>query len=138
MNILTLARKPFPTSAARNVREFGTGGINIDATRVPMSLADEESIVSGGESRMKRDRKPGVSLMLSVNPMPWIAPTIHPGGRFPTNVLLEHTAECRLLGKEGKVDQWACTPACITKAADEYVQADGNARIFRQFGGNRG
>jgi len=46
---ITVARKPFPGTVAANVLEYGTGGINIDACRVPN--ADGKPIFINGVDR---------------------------------------------------------------------------------------
>jgi DNA modification methylase len=44
MEMITVARKPLVGTVAANVLEYGTGGMNIDACRVPMDAADYEQL----------------------------------------------------------------------------------------------
>ena len=39
---ITMARKPFPSTVAANVQEWGTGGINVDGCRVEMKPGDQK------------------------------------------------------------------------------------------------
>lgn len=97
MIIVTIARKPMNSSVARNALAYGTGGLNINASRVAMSKNDAEAIEKGPRE-IKFDRKPGISLMLSINPMPVLPAIAHPDGRWPPNVILEHKDGCHRKG----------------------------------------
>lgn len=94
--VIWLARKPPEAglSVAKNVTKYGTGGLNIDACRVAMSEVDEHSRNKRAVRGAGRTRRPGVALMMSVNPMPVIASPAHPNGRWPTNVLPQHQPAC--------------------------------------------
>ena len=96
-----LARKPLGTNEgtiAANVLAHGTGGLNIDASRVRMSEADAQVIRDmGGFGRASYVRQPGASLQLSVDPMPCKDASPDGGGRWPPHLLLTH-AECRPAG----------------------------------------
>jgi hypothetical protein len=81
-----LARKPLDGTYADNVLKHGTGGLNIDACRV--GTADDRSrpprtpngIYGNGE---------GTNLTASES---------HPAGRWPANLALSHSEECRCVG----------------------------------------
>jgi len=103
VRVITLARKPLVGSVADNVLRHSTGGLNIDATRIGyQSDADKASAtpqgsctamsgrlagkVQGGGDRSEFERPPQK-------------------GRWPANVILEHTSECRQVGTK-KVEGW--------------------------------
>ena len=97
MIIVTMARKPVTDSVARTVLAHGTGGININASRIAMSQGDAEAIEKGNRE-IRHDRKPGISLQLSVNPMAVLPAVAHPNGRWPANLIFEHRPSCRRTG----------------------------------------
>ena len=96
MEPITVARKPLEGTVADNVLKYGTGGINIDASRVAMSEADARNINAkhAGMNVEEYDRPPGTSLNLSVKPMKMIMAHAHDLGRFPANVILSHAEAC--------------------------------------------
>ena len=96
MEPITVARKPFQGTVAANVLEYGTGAINIDASRVAMSETDAKNINAkhAGMNADEYERAPGVSLNLSVNPMKLKPASAHDKGRFPANVILSHAEAC--------------------------------------------
>jgi hypothetical protein len=94
---ILLFRKPFPRTLADNVLEHGTGGLNIDASRVRhASKADFDAHKKGVDSiREKggsRDKSWKNSSDLSG------ANEVQTSGRWPANCLLEHAAGCRKVG----------------------------------------
>ena len=92
---IVLARKPLEKglSIAENVLKNGTGGINIDATRVGLSEGDDSRL--GGNGSWKTDKS---------------AKNVYEGGyegkeiessalgRFPANLILTHHPECECIG----------------------------------------
>lgn len=84
---ICLARKPLKLSIAKNCQKWGTGALNIDATRIPYNGPTDVPVPHGGKARQHKDN-PG-----------WMAdntgygiienPEINPIGRFPSNVLGE-------------------------------------------------
>lgn len=82
---IILARKPLDGTVAANVLEHGTGGLNIDACRVPATDRWEASGVQSAPGSSLQGSADG-SLNVSVS-------STHEAGRFPANVLLdEHAA----------------------------------------------
>ena len=83
MEPITMARKPFKTTVAQNVQEWGTGAINIDGCRIeaePMRVfpANAHSGRSGGIMGKRVERKASFPSEL---------------GRFPANVMHDGSAE---------------------------------------------
>lgn len=102
---IVLARKPFTGTVAGNVLEHGTGALNIDGCRIPMSSEDAAQINSmTGFGREGYEAGPGVSLEGSVN-ADWDKgredAAAHPSGRWPANVLLDEDAAVVLDGDVG-------------------------------------
>ncbi len=82
---IILARKPLIGTLVENILAHGTGGINIDESRV------------GNEVRVNPpagNKAGGSSLNMSVVGMPQDAQPTIAEGRFPPNVLLVHTDGC--------------------------------------------
>jgi len=90
---IVLARKPFPDTVASNVLKHGTGGLNIDATRVgDVPLVNPPA-----------GNKPGgAAYMMSVHGMPQDAEARTVEGRWPPNVLYGHSDGCN----------GECVPGC--------------------------
>jgi site-specific DNA-methyltransferase (adenine-specific) len=88
---IAVARKPLDGTVANNVLEWGTGGMNIDATRVPMSDEDYGKLSSGVE----RIREKGGTMdnswknssdLSGANP-------VNPAGRWPANFIHDGSQE---------------------------------------------
>lgn len=112
---ICMARKPLMGTVAANIDEWGTGAINIDGCRVPMSECDVDNINSKhrGMDENKYKRPKGNSLNLSTNPMPLIKAKAHDLGRFPANVL-----------HDGLAEEWARYFYCAK--ASKKDRGDGN------------
>ena len=75
MKTITLARKPFGSTVAKNILEHGSGGLNIDACRI--GSGDDRTVGgSSGSTALFGSDKPSTE-----------RPT---GGRFPANLILQH------------------------------------------------
>ena len=88
---VTIARKPLDGTVANNVLEWGTGGMNIDATRVPMSDEDYEKLSSGVERIREKGGTMGNSWKNSsdlsgANP-------VNPAGRWAANFIHDGSQE---------------------------------------------
>lgn len=90
-------RKPFKGSLTKNVLAYGTGALNIDATRVRHSSEKDfenhkkqvEAVKAKGGVR--GDSWKNASDLSGAN-------DVHTGGRWPANMVLTHHPECRLVG----------------------------------------
>jgi len=91
---IVLARKPFPGTVAVNVLDWGTGGLNVNASRVgDVPLVNQPA-----------GNKPGgAAYMMSVHGMPQDAEVRTAEGRWPPNVLYTHSWDC---------DDYACVSGC--------------------------
>jgi DNA modification methylase len=102
---IVLARKPLSeSSVARNVLEWGTGGINVDGSRVGTS----ENLNGGAYAKNGKERHDGAEN--------WrykrdggAGEYEQPAGRFPANLLLSHASGC---GGE-------CVEGCPVRIMDE-------------------
>jgi hypothetical protein len=94
---ILLFRKPLEGTLADNVLEHGTGGLNIDATRVKHASKEDfeahkaqvDAIKEKGGSRDKSWKN---SSDLSG------ANEVKEGGRWPANTVIEHSANCERVG----------------------------------------
>lgn len=87
-------RKPTGQAVTRTVLEFGTGGLNIGGCRV----GTEERVNPPAGNVAQDLGGHGNSLQMSVHGMPGDAQPTITTGRWPSNVILNHTQDCRLLG----------------------------------------
>jgi len=97
-----LVRKPLVGTVAANVERYGTGALNIDASRV-------------GTVTWKRPGSPAVGTSAYGDFAGGEART-HEGGRWPPNLLLSHTEDCI----EG-----ACADDCAVSEMDRQAQRVG-------------
>ncbi len=107
-----LARKPIAEkNIAENVMKHGTGAINIDACRIGSRQACPS--VTGPKMTSTvygRINVPGGKVITK--------------GRFPSNLILSHTPDCKQLGP----DTWDCELSCPVRIIDE--QSGGGASQF--------
>lgn len=82
-----IARKPFPGTVAANVQEWGTGAINVDATRI-------------GTDDTRRTHR-GTTKAWEGGAFSGEYGTGSPGGRFPANVILDENAAAELDRQSG-------------------------------------
>jgi DNA modification methylase len=83
---IVLARKPLPGTVAQNVQQYGTGGLNIDATRIPTddNLNDQAGPASLGVQVEGRGREvPSPFCLPSTGSVATVATP--PGGRCRKN-----------------------------------------------------
>ena len=134
---IALARKPIKTSIAKNAQRWGTGALNIDATRIPY---DGSPLGNPNTAQGIRQQKGefGNGMMPS-QPAEW-----NEGGRFPSNVIGEIpdyqkyfycpkvSRKERHIGFDNTVPvQWDMISAMGGYYVDEY----GNRDDDRAFGG---
>jgi site-specific DNA-methyltransferase (adenine-specific) len=87
---ILVARKPLSEkNVALNVLKHGTGGINIDASRI------------GNEERTYKGMSANVPDVGTFRDDAWVPKDIEVtvSGRFPTNVLFQHAESCMLVGE---------------------------------------
>lgn len=136
MRIVHLLRKPLAGSVVANVLEHGCGGVAIDASRVSLKGEDSPSIqrreaaarsgragrqTSGlcDEGRFESAKDPEVGL------------AYRPGealGRWPSNLILEHTSECLCQGTKRVPTTTASAGAPGWRT--DYVGGETKARGF--------
>lgn len=117
-----LVRKPLEGTVTENVQEHGTGAINIDDTRVPSStpitinrFVDGAKPFGGGAGHEFQ--------------------SVQSSGRWPANVVLSHSPECRRIGTKSVRAAPAGKP-CGEEERARGVYGDGDDASFRG-NGNR-
>ena len=104
-----IARKPLAESSiAAQVRKTGTGAINIDGCRVA-GVAEKP----GGKIRSYRRTEATTSVGLrenEVNTDMVDAPDPHPGGRWPSHLLITHAPGCQRVGTKDVKGSHPCAP----------------------------
>lgn len=81
---ICLARKPIKLSIAKNAQKWGTGALNIDATRVPMAEGDKFDIrvYKENQNNEKRDTE-----LTDIEYGEYTVQQPNEKGRFPSNVV---------------------------------------------------
>lgn len=134
-----IARKPLSGTVAANVLEHGTGALNIDGCRVATDWNEPDRPESWKRSGHTADAD---AEKIAAPPGDGIQ--CHPGGRWPSNVVFTHAAECervgdrRVSGTQLKPYTRSTTPpgyelgmakAGRTVAGVSYAEADGNETV---------
>ena len=96
MKVIHLLRKPCaePTVAA-NVLKFGTGALNIDATRIGYESGEVDF------DRVQRQQHSEGAVTGAFGAAALVGkeiPTYKPGGRWPANLMLQHLPTCEQTG----------------------------------------
>lgn len=89
MKIVTLLRKPFPkgSTVASNSLSYGTGGVNIDESRIkgaPWKWGTQTDIRGGGYGSKRPSEGDVYATNIESNPK----------GRWPANLVLQHLPVC--------------------------------------------
>lgn len=110
MIAITIARKPLSEkNIARNVLRWGTGALHIDATRIPVSDADRESIKKAGGWAKAGYVNQGSEIYgggRGLQPEGTVVAEqagYHQEGRWPANVLLSPEAAADVDEQSGEV-----------------------------------
>lgn len=125
---IVVARKPVEGTVAANVLKYGTGALNIDATRIGTSK-DVPASVSNHVARDvgvyegNRDGSGGGE----TNEMSGHNPNI---GRFPANTLLTHTEDCVQVGTRDVKSGVAVKRNLPPEGADQQINF--KARSFQK------
>jgi site-specific DNA-methyltransferase (adenine-specific) len=104
MLVITIARKPLSEgTVAKNVLVHGTGGLNIDASRISSGADyhDVATTVRYGQTAMaymgSLQTRPWVLAAMAIGkPVKESAPAV--GGRWPANLILSHLPTCQCMG----------------------------------------
>jgi hypothetical protein len=131
--ILILARKPISEkTVAKNVKEHGTGGLNIDASRIsgPAWTWGTQTDIKGGGYGSKR---PGDGDVFAKNV------ESNPMGRWPANLILEHRPGCE---KTAEVEVGKGAPVfnkkdTITETREGYMRPNRSRYSHNLEGGRR-
>jgi site-specific DNA-methyltransferase (adenine-specific) len=126
---IVLARKPLEKglSIAENVLKWGTGAINIDASRISHN---EEQKFTNREQRKEGWNMDNCGFDSTNNH----TASADPSGRFPSNVILTHHPECKCLGlkkvkaiKGGRIGnkEGAFNGIGESGFSKEYIKGDG-------------
>jgi hypothetical protein len=137
MQVIHLARKPLIGTVAKNALKFGTGGVNIDRSRV--HSGGEHIRTAGAVTRktsLTGDERTGKALGMFA-PGSTYVPTNHEGGRWPTNIILHHLHACVCQGtkkvpvaKEGAGLLWSHIRDGVTERAKAQPSRIGDADGF--------
>lgn len=127
-NSIVVARKPFKGSVAENVLKYGTGGLNIDASRIGDD--EREYQLKGGENLNKLSRPDGNDAdeakgcgAFGRGAKQTSIGTKTAKGRFPTNVILDSESAEMLDEQSGELTSGE------TKQ-DTYGDSGGASRFF--------
>jgi len=108
---IVLARKPLDGTVAQNVLKYGTGGLNIDATRIEYgSEQDFQTTVKGVQAmydneRDKKNTQGWKRPWNDTNPRTDAKASTSPQGRWPANVILDDEAGKLLDAQSGETNR---------------------------------
>lgn len=133
---IIVARKPLRGTVAANVLAYGTGAINIDASRVPASdsqLAEKYASVQNAGARSNSVYGDDSRDRAGAEP--------HAAGRFPSNVLLDESQAAALDEQSGTSRSRIGKPRGaapgegwgMTATGTEYDDEGGASRFFPTF-----
>jgi DNA modification methylase len=113
-------RKPVEGTVAGNVLTYGTGGMNIDATRVKHASKEDFDKHKAMVDRLKEQGGQLGNSWKNSSDLSG-ANEVKEGGRWPTNVLMSHAEGCVKASPEGTEDPeaWQCVEGCPIRAMDE-------------------
>jgi DNA modification methylase len=130
---ILMFRKPLAGKVIDNVREHGTGAINIDATRVVVTDPETYQTNCSGDRGHEDNRSRDLGFKMGCGRASAI-------GRWPSNLVLAHAPGCKRAGFE-TVDIWECVEGCPVRDLDEQSgelesgDSGGASRFFPQFEG---
>ena len=99
---IVVARKPLVGTVANNILTYGTGGINIDGTRVGGEERTYDPTMTSGNFETTGGGKNEKSGTATVE------------GRWPANTILTHSPDCASVN-----DEWQCAEGCPVPVLDE-------------------
>lgn len=112
-----LIRKPTSEdTVAKNVLKHGTGGLNIDASRI--GTTDNLNGGAYTKGRAPRSMNPGGINQVNVSDL---GEYNQPQGRFPSNLILSHNPDCLddgWVSPDGTVKLSGCMPGCAVAELD--------------------
>lgn len=117
---IVLARKPLAGTMVQNVRAFGVGGLAIDACRI-----GTEIVGWGGDGRGPQGTWDEGACGIRAGEARPVE------GRWPANLLLSHTEDCRVFGKKKKKKK----PAKWSSPRGGIWRTDSNAKAELTGGG---
>ena len=118
MRVIHVLRKPLSErTVAANTLKHGTGGLNIDASRISTS----DDLNGGAYSEGAEERWDGAeNWRYKRGEHGNAGEYIQPEGRWPSNLILEHDEGCRCVGT---ISHWECAPGCPVASLDEQTGA---------------
>jgi hypothetical protein len=112
---IILARKPIETTIAKNVLEYGTGGINVDGCRI-----GTEDDLNGGAYRGKDNGRDGAVYVMRGNRGEYKQPK----GRWPKNVIMDEESAAMVDAQSGFSKSPKKGSKLITKNRSKGTLAD--------------
>jgi len=114
-----LCRVPLDGTVAGNAQKHGVGGIAIDACRIGYVSDEDQAAAARAAQRLCQDQNAGRTVYHDFNNGPAsLQPYLDKQtlGRWPANVLLSHTDECRFVGAQDSGET-----ATQTRSSDKVV-----------------
>jgi DNA modification methylase len=119
---IVVARKPLIGTVAENVLTYGTGGLNIDASRIGIDPNDKNGFRSGVYSAKNESNS---SWEVKENGSDYVKEQ-HPQGRWPANLILSHAESCQPTGKTIKSKTGAGKRTATFGTQDTQSGGDGS------------
>lgn len=116
---ICLARKPLSEkTVAKNVLKHGTGGLNIDGSRIEGHSYTEEEWAKKGLSRTHGNNIFGQKVVAKATPLP--------SGRFPANVIFDEDAAAVLDAQSGVLKSGASKSTYVQKESENTCMSGKN------------
>ena len=93
---IIVAQKPYEGRPIDNITQTGAGALNIDAARIAVNPAVDDQRL-GGNGKFKTDKS---AKNVYEGGYAGIDIASHTAGRWPPNVVLSHTPDCRKVGQQ--------------------------------------
>jgi len=95
---ICMARKPLIGTVVDNVLKYGTGGINIDESRIKSPMSNGVRRTTKRKPRSDDNVWNDENSRLKADSCVYADPDPDPKGRFPSNVILSHHPKCECVG----------------------------------------
>jgi site-specific DNA-methyltransferase (adenine-specific) len=133
MKVVHLLRKPCSEgTVAANVLRWGTGALNIDASRVAFTSEADAQESKTKNQHANFDSAPITGNVAYGDYSMLLPRNYNPPGRWPANLVLQHLPEC-----EGAVCAEEC-PVMALDAQSGVSKSTGGRTVTRSGGGNVG
>lgn len=136
-----LVRKPCSEkTVAANVLKHGTGGINIDASRIQLPSDDPQVLLRAGKTLHAQGKSEDIGATYSDGVGRFEGSYFNNKGRFPANLILSHNPDCvevgskKVVATSGKVSKSGLTKSVARSWKNTSVEGINRTRFGSEDG----